>query len=115
MKTADAIAYWGTATSLAKALGIDRTALSKWGEDVPKLRRYQIYVLSNFHVPLGEAHHVITADRRHVRTTHTDEDITNKTHTITSLGPVPRHYPGTPTLGAGAQRTTKDRNQRTKS
>ena len=42
MKTRQAIAHFGTARELAKALGITPGAVSQWGEDVPVLREYQI-------------------------------------------------------------------------
>lgn len=37
MKTADAIAYFGTAANLADAIGATRGAISQWGEIVPEL------------------------------------------------------------------------------
>lgn len=42
MKTADAIASFGTTLALAQALGITREAIYQWGDDVPPLREYQI-------------------------------------------------------------------------
>jgi DNA-binding transcriptional regulator YdaS (Cro superfamily) len=42
MKTQHAISFFGTAAELAKALGITPGAISQWGEDVPKLRAYEI-------------------------------------------------------------------------
>lgn len=47
MKTKDAINFFGSRKALADALGIDRSAMHHWGEDVPELRQYQIEVLSN--------------------------------------------------------------------
>lgn len=35
MKTDDVIAYFGTQTATAKALGISKGAVSQWGELVP--------------------------------------------------------------------------------
>lgn len=46
MKKADAIAFFGSPTALAAALGITRTAVYQWGELVPKERRYEIEVKS---------------------------------------------------------------------
>jgi transcriptional repressor of cell division inhibition gene dicB len=42
MKTQDAIRHFGSATELAKALGIWKTAVSQWGENVPPRRAYEI-------------------------------------------------------------------------
>ena len=46
MKTADAIAVFGNASALAKALGINRAAVPQWGETVPPLRQLQIQQLT---------------------------------------------------------------------
>ena len=46
MRTQFAIDYYGGRTGLAKALGIDRTAICHWGEEVPELRQYQLQVLT---------------------------------------------------------------------
>jgi DNA-binding transcriptional regulator YdaS (Cro superfamily) len=42
VKTTDAVRLAGSAAALARALGISRAAVSKWGDEVPALRRYQI-------------------------------------------------------------------------
>lgn len=42
MTKAEAIAYFGNANRLAKALGIYASAVSRWGNEVPPLRVYQI-------------------------------------------------------------------------
>jgi len=42
MKKRDAIAVFGSASDLARALGITRQSVSDWGEDIPELRAYQI-------------------------------------------------------------------------
>lgn len=46
MKTDDVIAHFGGITPLAKALGVKTQAISQWGENIPKLRAYQIEVLT---------------------------------------------------------------------
>lgn len=46
MRKEDAIRYFGNATKLARALGISKQAISKWGDDVPEGRDYQIEVLT---------------------------------------------------------------------
>ncbi len=42
MKTKDAIQEFGSQAALARALGISRAAVAKWGDDVPRLREYEI-------------------------------------------------------------------------
>lgn len=42
MKTTDAIAQFGSVRALAAALGISVQAVYGWGDDVPKLRCYEI-------------------------------------------------------------------------
>ena len=42
MKKRDAIAAFGSASELARSLGITRQSVAKWSEDVPPLRVYQI-------------------------------------------------------------------------
>lgn len=46
MKTDDVIAHFGGITPLAKALGVKTQAISQWGENIPKLRAYQIEVVT---------------------------------------------------------------------
>lgn len=46
MRTADAVKHFGSAVKLAEALGITRQAVSFWGKDVPKLRAYQLQLLT---------------------------------------------------------------------
>jgi hypothetical protein len=42
IKTKDAIAYFGNASKLATALGINRASVSTWGQYVPPLRAFQL-------------------------------------------------------------------------
>tara|TARA_R110002033_G_scaffold102085_2_gene150058 strand:- start:17 stop:202 length:186 start_codon:yes stop_codon:yes gene_type:complete len=42
MKTKDAILYFGSKSQLAKNLGLTKSAVSQWPDDVPELRAYQI-------------------------------------------------------------------------
>ena len=46
MRKEDAIRHFGSATKLARALGISKQAISKWGNHVPEGRDYQIEVLN---------------------------------------------------------------------
>ena len=46
MRKEDAIRFFGSATKLARALGISKQAISKWGDHVPEGRDYQIEVLT---------------------------------------------------------------------
>lgn len=47
MKTELAVDYFGTKAAIADALGIKRSAVSQWGETIPKGRAYQIEVLTD--------------------------------------------------------------------
>lgn len=42
MKKSDAIKFFGSAAKLARALQIDSSAVSRWGEDVPRCRQGHI-------------------------------------------------------------------------
>ena len=42
MKTADVTAFYDTQTAAAKALGIDQSSISGWGEYPPDKRQIQI-------------------------------------------------------------------------
>lgn len=42
MTTQEAIKIFGSKNKMSKALGISRQAVSKWGDEVPELRMYQI-------------------------------------------------------------------------
>lgn len=42
MKKTDAIAYFGTPTAVARALGIFPAAVYQWGENVPPRRAYEL-------------------------------------------------------------------------
>lgn len=42
MNKADAVNHYGSATQLAKALGITLQAIGQWGSEVPLLRQYQL-------------------------------------------------------------------------
>ena len=44
MKTRDAINHFGGIKKLAQALGIWPHNISRWGDDVPKARAYEIEV-----------------------------------------------------------------------
>jgi DNA-binding transcriptional regulator YdaS (Cro superfamily) len=46
MKKADAIAYFGSVSKLAAALGLGQPSVSEWGDIVPPLRQLQIQHLT---------------------------------------------------------------------
>ena len=46
MLTKDAIAYFGTAAALARALDVTPSAISQWGERVPGLRQLQLQLMT---------------------------------------------------------------------
>jgi transcriptional repressor of cell division inhibition gene dicB len=47
MKTEEAIRFFGTQAALARALGVSKQAVSRWGESVPDGRAYQLQVITN--------------------------------------------------------------------
>ncbi|MET2896685.1 Cro/CI family transcriptional regulator [Vibrio rotiferianus] len=47
MKTKSVISYFGSAAALGKKLGISRQSVSKWGEDVPPRRAFEIERLTS--------------------------------------------------------------------
>ncbi len=47
MKKSEAIAYFGSQSLLADAIGVSQAAISKWPDEVPELRAYQIERLTN--------------------------------------------------------------------
>ncbi len=51
MKITEAMEKLGvyTKAGLARKLGIHRQQISQWGDDVPKLREYQITLLAQVH------------------------------------------------------------------
>jgi len=59
MKKADAIAYFGTPTAVAKALGIFPAAVYQWGENVPPRRAYELEKITDgalkADIPYGRA------------------------------------------------------------
>ncbi|HHQ4925307.1 TPA: Cro/CI family transcriptional regulator [Aeromonas veronii] len=46
MKTEHAIEHFGSKAAIADALGIKKSAVSQWGDTIPKGRAYQIEVLT---------------------------------------------------------------------
>lgn len=47
MKKAAAIDHFGSQVKLAAAIGVTQAAISKWPDDVPELRAYQIERLTD--------------------------------------------------------------------
>lgn len=47
MKKAAAIDHFGSQVKLATAIGVSQAAISKWPDDVPELRAYQIERLTD--------------------------------------------------------------------
>jgi transcriptional repressor of cell division inhibition gene dicB len=47
MKTSDAIQFYKSKSLVAKALGISKAAVSLWGDEVPKLRAYELERLTD--------------------------------------------------------------------
>lgn len=42
MRTADVVAVFGSAKALADFLGVSKSAISQWGDEVPELREYKL-------------------------------------------------------------------------
>lgn len=47
MKTSTAINYYGNASKLADALDVSKQAISQWGDEVPRLRAFELQALTN--------------------------------------------------------------------
>lgn len=47
MRKEDVIGHFGSATAVARALGIGKAFVSKWGDDVPQRYAYEIERLTN--------------------------------------------------------------------
>lgn len=46
MTTSNAVKYFGSKAAIARAIGINKAAVSQWGETIPEGRAYQIEVLT---------------------------------------------------------------------
>ena len=46
IKTVDAIAFYGDAANLARNLGVSRSAISQWGENVPEVSARGLLILA---------------------------------------------------------------------
>ncbi|MGL6122109.1 MAG: Cro/CI family transcriptional regulator [Shewanella sp.] len=55
MKKDLAIAHFGSQMKLAKAIGVTQAAISKWPDDVPELRAYQIERVTGCKLKAGVA------------------------------------------------------------
>lgn len=47
MRKSDVIEHYGSATAVARALGIGKAFVSKWGDDVPQRYAYEIERLTD--------------------------------------------------------------------
>ncbi|MFM5128416.1 MULTISPECIES: Cro/CI family transcriptional regulator [Aeromonas] len=56
MKTELAVDYFGTKAAIADALGIKKSAVSQWGDTIPKGRAYQIEVLTGGKLKADQHH-----------------------------------------------------------
>ena len=46
MRTADAIEHYGTRAAVARVLGLTPSAVSQWGETVPELSAWRLWLAS---------------------------------------------------------------------
>jgi len=56
MTTSHAVKYFGSKAALARALGINKGAVSQWGETIPQGRAYQIEVLTGGKLKANQPH-----------------------------------------------------------
>lgn len=56
MKTELAVDYFGTKAAIADALDIKKSAVSQWGDTIPKGRAYQIEVLTGGKLKADQHH-----------------------------------------------------------
>lgn len=63
MKTELAIDYFGSKAAIADALGIKKSAVSQWGETIPRGRAYQIEVLTGGQLKAE----LTTTGKRHIQ------------------------------------------------
>lgn len=61
MNKADVVAYFGNQTKVAEALGISHVAVSRWKDEIPLLRAYQIEELTKGKLKVEPAHKVTIA------------------------------------------------------
>jgi transcriptional repressor of cell division inhibition gene dicB len=47
MTKTDAIKFFGSSSNLAKALGVTKQAVSRWPDDIPDGRQFQIEVITD--------------------------------------------------------------------
>ncbi len=47
MKMEDALSFYGTKSALATALGVSKSAITLWGDQVPPMRSCQLEKLTN--------------------------------------------------------------------
>lgn len=47
MKTVDAISHFGTAVALARSLNVSKQSVSKWGENIPPRRAFELERITN--------------------------------------------------------------------
>ncbi|WP_028863875.1 Cro/CI family transcriptional regulator [Psychromonas aquimarina] len=47
MKKNDVISHFGTVTKAAEALGLTKSAISQWPDEIPKLRAFEIERLTD--------------------------------------------------------------------
>lgn len=54
MKVDDAIKFFGTKTAIATAIGVSKSYITHWGDDIPPLRACQIHLLTKGKVKATE-------------------------------------------------------------
>lgn len=64
MLTEDAVKHFGSRSAVARALGIKKAAVCKWGARVPPLRAQQIHALTAGDLPFDPADYIGTTTER---------------------------------------------------
>lgn len=66
MKKKDVLDFFGGNSRTAEIIGVSPSVISRWGEDVPDGKSFQIYLLSDGRVPCKEIERKIDDARKKI-------------------------------------------------